>query len=60
MSRSAEDELKASLKRLEMSVQKLLETRGYSKDAKNLKMLEEMIREQLTNGHSRNSTRTIR
>lgn len=60
MSQAGEKELQDALKRLEMSVQKVLETRGYSKDAKSLKILEEMIREQLTNGHSRSSTRTIR
>lgn len=60
MSQAGEKELQSALKRLELSVQKVLETRGYSKDAKSLKILEEMIREQLTHGHSRPSTRTIR
>jgi hypothetical protein len=45
MSKSAE--LKAVLERLETSTQKLLQTRGYSKDVKSLKALEEMIRDQL-------------
>lgn len=60
MSANSEEELKTALKRLETSVQKILETRGYNKDVKRLKILEEMIREQLTNGYSRHSTRTIR
>jgi hypothetical protein len=54
------DKLKAALERLETSTRKIIQTRGYSKDAKSLKLLEEMIKEQLTNAHSRSSTRTIR
>jgi hypothetical protein len=57
---SQEDELRAALQRLETSVQKILSTRGYSKDVKRLKALHEMIREQLTNANTRSSTRTIR
>jgi hypothetical protein len=52
--------LKAVLERLELSTRKIISTRGYSKDAKSLKLLEEMIKEQLTNAHPRSSTRTIR
>lgn len=55
-----EKKLREALARLERSTRKILDTRGYSRDARSLKMLEEMIREQLTNGHTRNSTRTIR
>lgn len=55
-----EKKLREALARLETSTKKILDTRGYSRDARSLKMLEEMIREQLTNGHTRNSTRTIR
>jgi hypothetical protein len=58
--KKSEDKLKASLERLEKSTQKLLGTRGYNKDAKSLKALEEMIREQLTDANTRSSTRTIR
>lgn len=54
------EKLKAVLDRLETSTQKIISTRGYSKDAKSLKLLEEMIKEQLTNAHPRSSTRTIR
>lgn len=58
---SASDaKLRDALERLQLSTQKILETRGYSKDAKSLKALEEMIREQLTNENTRHSTRTIR
>lgn len=54
------DKLKAALERLETSTRKVIETRGYSKDAKSLKLLEEMIKEQLKNAHPGSSTRTIR
>lgn len=54
------DKLKAALDRLEASTYKIIQTRGYSKDAKSLKLLEEMIKEQLTNAHPRTATRTIR
>lgn len=55
-----ENKLKASLNRLETSVQEILKTRGYSKDAKSLKALQEMIREQLKDENTRSATRTIR
>ena len=56
----SEDKLRAALQRLEQSTQKVIETRGYTKDVKSLKVLEEMIREQLTNANTRSSTRSIR
>ena len=55
-----EGKLKTALDRLEQSTRKLINTRGYNKDVKGLKALEEMIREQLTHANSRSSTRTIR
>lgn len=55
-----EKKLQAALERLEQSTKKLIQTRGYSKDAKSLKVLEETIREQLINANTRPSTRTIR
>jgi hypothetical protein len=54
------DKLKSALQRLETSAQKIVATRGYGKDAKSLKMLEELIKEQLIHANSRSSTRTIR
>lgn len=56
----AQDKLKDALERLEQSAQKIVETRGYTKDVKSLKVLEEMIKEQLINANTRTSTRTIR
>lgn len=52
--------LQATLERLEMSTRKIIQTRGYSKDAKSLKLLEEIIKEQLTNANTRSATRSIR
>lgn len=57
---ATEDKLKTALERLETSTRKVISTRGYSKDVKSLKVLEEMIREQLTNANTRSATRTIR
>ncbi len=54
------DKLRSALQRLEISAQKIVATRGYGKDAKSLKMLEELIKEQLIHANSRSSTRTIR
>lgn len=55
-----EAKLKKALERLQTTAQKIVQTRGYTQDARALKLLEEMIREQLINGNTRNSTRTIR
>lgn len=60
MSEEKANKLLASLARLETSSRKIVATRGYSKDAKGLKLLEEMIKEQLQNANPRSSTRTIR
>lgn len=56
----AEVKLKTALERLEQSIQKTIKTRGYTSEAKSLKVLEEMIREQLIHAHTRSTTRTIR
>jgi hypothetical protein len=56
----SQDKLKTALERLEQSAQKIVETRGYTRDVKSLKILEEIIREQLTHANTRTSTRTIR
>ncbi len=56
----SQDKLRMALERLEQSTQKIIDTRGYTKDVKSLKLLEEMIREQLIHANSRSSTRSIR
>ena len=60
MSRDEEKKLRATLEKLDTTVQKILATRGYSKESKTVQILQEMIREQLTNANTRSSTRTIR
>lgn len=57
---NSEKDLRATLLRLEQSTQKLIETRGYTKEAAKMRLLEEIIREQLKNENPRNSTRTVR
>lgn len=52
--------LKAAIKKLELSAQKIIETRGYSDEPAKLKMLSELIKEQLKNEDPRYSTRQIR
>jgi hypothetical protein len=61
MSESA-DQLNKALQRLETSTKEILATRGYNHDAKALKMLIELIKEQLTNElpNTRPTTRTLR
>ncbi len=53
-------ELETALKRLELSAQKIVETRGYTKEAGKVRLLEEIIREQLQSENTRNSTRSTR
>ena len=60
MSEEKAQKLLASLARLETSSRKIVSTRGYGKDAKSLKLLEEMIKEQLQNANSGSTTRSIR
>ncbi len=55
-----EEKLKKALERLDKTSREMIKTRGYNQDARSLKLIEELIREQLINGNTRNSTRTIR
>lgn len=57
---SQEDQLRAALARLEKATEKTINTRGYVRDAKSLKALEEMIREQLIHANSSRNSRLIR
>ena len=45
------------LQRLDESAKKIVETRGYTDDAEKVKILEELIREQMLNENSRTTTR---
>ena len=53
-------ELEASLKKLDESARKIVETRGYTKEVEKVRMLEELIKEQLRNEDSRRATGTTR
>lgn len=55
-----ESRLSRAIQRLENSAQKIIETRGYSEEPAKLKMLSELLKEQLRNEDSRYSTRQIR
>ena len=52
------EQLKALLARLDDASRKILSTRGYTSDAKTLKIIEELLREQ--DAHTRHPTRPIR
>ena len=56
----AEEKLQAALARLQISTKKIIQTRGYTREVKSLKALEEIIREQLIHAHSSPATRPIR
>jgi len=53
-------ELQKSIQKLEASAQKIIETRGYTDESRRLRMLSELLREQLKNEDPRYSTRPIR
>lgn len=55
-----EGQLLKALQRLEVSAKKIVETRGYGKDAARLRLLVELIREQLKNENPDSATRSIR
>lgn len=56
----AVNNLKKSLDKLEKAAQQIVSTRGYTKEVENIRMLNEMIREQLINENINYSTRKIR
>lgn len=53
-----QDHLEDELRRLKETTKRLIETRGYTKEVEKLKILEEMIREQIVNENFVHSTRT--
>lgn len=55
-----ENKLRKSLERLEHSADRLIATSGYTKESRKLKLLAELIREQLKNENSRPSTGALR
>ncbi len=52
--------LKKSLGQLDKAAQQIIETRGYTKEVENVRMLNELIREQLINENINNTTRKTR
>lgn len=60
MKKETEEKLQRTLRRLEKTTAEVLKTRGYSQDSRTLKILEEMIREQLGHENSRSTTRSVR
>lgn len=59
-SNEIENQLRKSLERLELSAEKLIATTGYTKESRKLKLLAELIREQLKNENTRHSAGAIR
>lgn len=53
-------QLEEALEKLDKSARKIIETRGYTKRVEKIRLLEEMIKEQLINEDSRSSARPIR
>lgn len=52
--------LKQALKKLEESACKIVETQGYTSEMKKIRLLEELIKEQLKNENTSRSTSTAR
>ena len=60
MKKETQAHLVRVLERLQESSQKMLETRGYTRDCARIKLLEELIKEQVTNENPSATTRAIR
>lgn len=56
----SKEKLSKAIEKLESSAQKIIDTRGYSDESRRLKMLSEILKEQLRNEDSRYSTRPVR
>lgn len=55
-----EVQLKSALERLEVSAQKIVQSRSYTDEVERIRMLEELIKEQLRHENLSASTRQIR
>lgn len=60
MKKETRDHLTKALNRLEQTVQKILATRGYTRDCARVKLLEELIKEQVENEDRSPSARPVR
>ena len=54
------EDLEKAIQKLEKTTQKVLETRGYGDESRKLRILSEILREQLKNEDARYSTRSVR
>lgn len=52
--------LREALEKLEESAKKIVATQGYGNDVKKIRLLEEIIKEQLKNENTRRSTSSLR
>ena len=59
-SNEVENQLVEAMKRLEVAADKLIKTNGYTADAKKIRLLVELIKEQIRNENSMSATRPIR
>ena len=55
-----ENSLKRFLAKLEASAEKILGTQGYNQRAERIRILEELIKEQVAHANTRSTTRQIR
>lgn len=55
-----ESQLVLALKKLEKATDQVMKTRGYAGDAKKMKLLVELIKEQIRNENSMSSTGAVR
>lgn len=60
MKKETAESLQRTLRRLEKTSEEILKTRGYNRDSRTLKILEEMIREQVGYENSNSTTRPVR
>lgn len=55
-----EEQLQEALKRLEVATEKIMATRGYANDAKKMRLLVELIKEQVRHENTVSTTSAIR
>jgi hypothetical protein len=60
MTKETEIHLRRILQRLEQTTEKMIATRGYTKDAAQVRLLQELIKEQVQHADTDTSTRPLR
>lgn len=58
--KSMDEQLQNLLQKLEISSQKIVETRGYTREVEKIRVLQETIKEQITNENTRTAARPVR